>query len=166
MSDDDITAYHESGHAVMAVHLGGVVNSMSLRPESTVDWDDAFPRHGDTVVAWPRNVSPKQHAIREAHTALAGPVSETIYTGDNPLEMIHAESAADWHMATQHAMSLFPTQDNAVAFIVDSIDQLNTLLRGDEVWAAVAALADELLVHDQLESEQIHDTVGFWLRRT
>ena len=31
--------------------------------------------------------------------------------------------------------------------------------------AAIAALADQLLAHEQLDGDQVADTVGFWLRR-
>jgi len=165
LSDDDITAYHESGHAVVGIYLGGTVTSMSLRPESTIDWDDEFPRYGDTIIAWPRNASPKKHAIREINAALAGPISETIYTGDDPAEMINAETVGDWHTASQHAMTLYSSQEKAARHLANAIEELNSLLRDESIWAAVAALADELLAHDELESHDIHETVGFWLRR-
>ena len=165
MSDDDVTAYHESGHAVMGIYLGGLVQSMSLMPESSIDWKDEFPRYGDTIIAWPRDASAKKHAIREISAALAGPVSENIYTGDDPVEMINPESVADWHTASQHAMTLYSSNEKAASYLASVIQELDSILRVESMWAAVAALADELLAHDQLDSDQIHETVGFWLRR-
>lgn len=166
MSDDDITAYHECGHAVIAIQLGGVVQSISLAPESSVDRDDKFPRHGDTIIAWPTSqVTPRQHAEREIQTALAGPVSEMIYTGNEPESMIHAESAADWYAASQHAATFIASDSKRAAYLSATIMDLSDFFRDDSIWAAVAALADELQVHDELETDAIHETVGFWLRR-
>lgn len=166
MSDDDITAYHESGHAVMGIYLGGIVQSVSLAPESSIDWDDNFPRYGDTIIAWPTSsVTPRQHAEREVQTALAGPVSEMLYTGEEPGEMIHAESAADWYAASKHAATFIASQPKRTAYLVATLAELTDFFREETIWAAVGALADELQAHDVLESEAVHATVGFWLRR-
>ena len=34
----------------------------------------------------------------------------------------------------------------------------------ERVWAAIAALADELLAHEVLEEESVEDILGFWFR--
>jgi hypothetical protein len=166
MSDDDVTAYHEAGHAVMGVYLGGQVKRVCLAPESSVDQNEDFPSYGDTVIAWP--VSPftdQQHAEREIRTALAGPVCEMIYSGNDVEVLTHAETAADWHIATDRVKSMIAEPEKQVAYLSRTLIELVEFFKDDSLWAAVSALADELQVHDELESDMIHATVGFWLRR-
>ena len=47
-SDEEVTAWHEAGHAFVAVYLGGQVESVSIDP----DWDDGPKRFGDTTIRW------------------------------------------------------------------------------------------------------------------
>ena len=47
----EITAYHEAGHAFVALQLGARVLSMTVDPEA----DDDLPRHGDTEIGWPQD---------------------------------------------------------------------------------------------------------------
>ena len=41
--------------------------------------------------------------------------------------------------------------------------QLYHRLIEDDLWAALAALADNLLAHETLEGEQVEEIVGEWL---
>ncbi len=166
MTDEEITAYHESGHAVMAFALGGLVQSISLTPESSFDWDDDVPRHGDTIIAWPtRGISPREHAEREIKTALAGPVCEMIHTGDAWEPGGHQESAADWHAALQHAMQCNADPEKRSAYLASVLRGLERFFDDANHWAAVGALADELLAHETLATESVHGILGFWMAR-
>ena len=42
--------------------------------------------------------------------------------------------------------------------------ELRRQVQVERVWAAIAALADELLAHELLEEECVEDILAFWLR--
>ena len=42
--------------------------------------------------------------------------------------------------------------------------ELRRQVQLDRVWAAIAALADELVAHEMLEEECVEDVLGFWFR--
>ena len=45
----EISAYHEAGHAFMAIYVGARVRSVTIEP----DRDDGPERHADIQVEWP-----------------------------------------------------------------------------------------------------------------
>ena len=45
----EITAYHEAGHAFIAIYVGARVRSVTIEP----DWDDGPERYADIHVEWP-----------------------------------------------------------------------------------------------------------------
>jgi ATP-dependent Zn protease len=68
----EISAYHEAGHAFMAIYVGARVRCVTIEP----DRDDGPERHADIQVEWPLD----QFTNRELHeksvlVALAGPVA-------------------------------------------------------------------------------------------
>ncbi len=160
----EICAYHESGHAVVALLHGAAVESISIDP----DWDDGPRREGDVEVHWPRDVSGHEIALRSIDVALAGPVAELIYTGDiDGKKMVHPatvpEWSQDWSLASQLARQLFKSPHQREQAISRSLSQLYKFLNDDRAWQAVAALSDELLAHERLEREEIYDVVSRWL---
>ena len=65
MEDDDsdeLTAYHEAGHVVMALLTGARVPHVTISP----DRDDGPARFGDTSVLWPSD----QYGQRELAQAM------------------------------------------------------------------------------------------------
>ena len=90
------TAYHECGHAFMAVYLGGQVHSLTIEP----DRDDGPGRFGDVQVIWDRlRMSVKEFQNKLVLVALAGPVAEMIYTGEPLHPGFIGEWKADWEAA-------------------------------------------------------------------
>lgn len=165
MVDDEetITAYHEAGHAVIGFLLGGTIESVGLYAEA----DDWLPeRFGDCHVNWGR-VDPKanEQTEREILTVLAGPVAEMIYTQ----EIMHpAENPTwqyDWVLAERLSRRLFPNPAQRAAFLTGALTVLHDQIWRDQCWAAIAAIADELLAHESLDAEQLADTLKFWTSR-
>ena len=69
----ELTAYHEAGHALMALLLGGKVRLVTIEPDN----DDGPDRQGDTQVLWRRSgISDKEFAEKAVQVSLAGPVAE------------------------------------------------------------------------------------------
>ena len=156
----EICAYHECGHAIMAIQQGGVVHSLSIDP----DWDDGPQREGDIEVHWPA----KNWNLKEIHRAsiqvsLAGPAAEMVYTKEPYHPAFVQEWSWDWKTAWSLAESFFPGEEARLRFLEQLTKQTYAWFSQDEIWQATAALADELLAHEILEKAEIHDTVRLWL---
>ena len=159
----ELTAYHEAGHAVLACRLGARVLRVTVEPEN----DDGPARFGDTQVEWPTpRWTARDLAIREIKVALAGPVCEMLYSGERIHPAMIQEWHLDWQMATHKARTFLPDDEELTLVyletmcqrIIDFFDQAGH-------WAAVAALADELLARETLYEHEIREVVGFWLNR-
>src|ERR1700730_1769160 len=103
----ELIAYHEAGHALMALLLGGEVRLVTIEPDN----DDGPDRYGDTQVLWRRaGTSEKEFAQKAVQVSLAGPVAEMIYSGDPYHPGLVAEWAADWRQAWEAAIPLQPDE--------------------------------------------------------
>ena len=156
----EITAYHEAGHAFMAVYLGARVRSVTIEP----DRDDGPDRFGDTQIEWDRS----QFSDREIHensvfVALAGPVAEAIHRREPYYPEFFAEWASDWQGAWEAASPLVPERKARLQFLEQVSVRLYRLLNQDENWAALAAIVDHLLAHERLEGEEIDEIMSTWL---
>ena len=156
----EITAYHEAGHAFMAVYLGARVRSVTIEP----DRDDGPDRFGDTQIEWDRS----QFSDREIHensvfVALAGPVAEAIHRREPYYPEFFAEWASDWQVAWEAASPLVPERKARLQFLEQVSVRLYRLLNQDENWAALAAIVDHLLAHERLEGEEIDEIMSTWL---
>lgn len=160
--EETLTAYHEAGHAVIGYALGGCVDSLQLGGEA----DDHMPkRFGDCRIVWGR-VDPNTdwQRQREILTILAGPAAEMLYRG----ERFHPQKFGPWQDDWQHAWKIAgDLAEDTVRrnrMLCQLLLRLEALMRRDQCWAAIAALADELLAHDFLEREQAHEILEFWIR--
>lgn len=154
----DIIAYHEAGHALVAVLLGGEVRQVTIEP----DHDDGPRREGDTQVVW-RCASDREFAACAVRVSLAGPVAEMIYTGDPYHPGQVAEWAADWRQAWRAAAAFHRDERKRLAHLERQTAELHRQLQADQVWAALAALADHLLAHETLEADEVRQIVADWL---
>ncbi len=154
------TAYHEAGHAFVALQLGGRVLSMSIDP----DWDDGPQRHGDTEIGWPQHEFTEAEILqRSLVVALAGPVAEMIHTGDAFHPALVAEWSQDWRVAWRAAATAFPDRQKRMAFLEQTAQQIYHRLANDDQWSAIAVLVDHLLAHETLEEAQILEIVTDWV---
>lgn len=156
----EIVAYHEAGHALMALILGGEVQLVTIEP----DHDDGPQRQGDTQVLWRRTrITERDFAGRAVQVSLAGPVAEMIYSGDPYHPALVSEWAADWREAWNSAAVLHAGDRQRLAYLEQTSIQLYRRLKQDDHWAAVAALADHLLAHESLEGDEVVEIVSQWL---
>ena len=159
VSEEQITAWHEAGHAFVAVYLGGEVQSLSIDP----DWDDGPERHGDITVHWPRaQFSEEQLRKNAVLVALAGPVAEMIYRGDPFHPATVAEWSLDWKLAWQSA-DFVPDSQARMQFLEQRTIDLHRTLSQDNHWAGIGAVVDHLLAHQTLEGETVHEIIVEWL---
>jgi hypothetical protein len=155
----ELTAYHESGHALLAVFLGGKVKQVTIEPED----DDGPARTGDIQIRWRRSESAVEFARKSVQVSLAGPVAEMIYSGDPYHPGLVAEWAADWRAAWDAAAPLYRDERQRLEYLEQISIQLYHRLRRDDVWAPLAALADNLLAHETLDGEQVQEILEEWL---
>jgi len=155
----EIIAYHEAGHALMAWYLGARVHSVTIDP----DRDDGPHRSGDTRVAW-RRADLGERAFREKaiQVALAGPVAEMLYSGDPFHPGLVAEWSADWEDAWAMAEMLQALPEKRMAYLEQVSIRLYRVLNSEPFWPALAELADHLLAHETLESDQVEEIVQTW----
>ena len=157
--DEQITAWHEAGHAFVAVFLGGEVESVSIDP----DRDDGPQRFGDTTIRWrSRQFSESDAQMNDVWVALAGPVTEMIHRGDPFHPATVAEWSNDWNMAWQ-AASFVESPQQRMLFLEQATADLHRTLSQNDRWAAIGAIVDHLLAHEILEGETVHEIIAEWI---
>lgn len=153
-------AYHEAGHAVVAVLLGGEVVSVTLEPDN----DDLPAREGDVSIRWHhRGVSSKDLLRREITVCLAGPAAEMLYEGERPHPATVRQWRADWEIAWQLAAQIVPDVERRMQLLELLLASLCQMLDRDDCWQAVAEVADQLEAFETLEGEQVVEIVGRWV---
>ena len=156
----EVSAYHESGHALVAIFFGAGIRMITIEP----DWDDGPPRHAEIQIQWPAGLlSDRALQERSADVALAGPVAEMIYRGEPYHPGMVAEWATDWQAAWAALEQIIPDQRARLAYLEQATVRLYRQLSRDDCWAALAAIADNLLAHETLEGEEVESIVKHWL---
>ena len=100
---------------------------------------------------------------RELLTILAGPVAEAIYRGEPLHPAVFPPWRYDWEQALIRCAKMVSEKKKCVRLLEKLYATLHQRMSEDECWAAVAAVADELLAHEYLEREQILATLQFWI---
>ena len=159
IDEQQITAWHEAGHAFVAIYLGGEVQSLSIDP----DWDDGPTRFGDTTIQWRAAQFSEQQLRRNAVlVALAGPVTEMLHRGDPSHPATVGEWSQDWKLAWK-AADFVPDKRKRMIFLEQTTVELYQTLSQDNHWAAIGAIVDHLLAHEILEGETVHEIVAEWI---
>ena len=157
----ELSAYHEAGHAFMAIYVGARVQSVTIEP----DWDDGPERYADIQIEWPLDAfTDRELHEKSVQVALAGPVAEMIHSGEPYHPGLVAEWAADWKTAWEAAARPFRSEHKRLAYLQRATVQLYRLLNRDDHWAALAAIVDSLLAHETLEGDEVSEVVRQWLR--
>lgn len=157
---EETTAWHEAGHAMMAILCGGFIERVTIEPP----YDDGPARYGDTVTRW-SGMSARQLAAAEIRVNLAGPVIEMIFTGKRSDFESVEEWSADWALAKVAAMSVSRNQQSARKLLSSVAVEIHEIFAPANVWAAVSAVAEDLLAHKTLDHNQVQYHVDFWTRR-
>ena len=155
---DEITAWHEAGHAVVAVMLGGVVDTV------TIEVPDAAAA-GVTGVFWGNAADARAQSINDIHVSLAGPIAEMIFVGDYDYLRIKQEHAVDWEVVAAAIKRLGLDVAAAQKLLTSTASSLYERLREDVVWSAVADVAERLELDGTIDGDTVNDLAGFWLRQ-
>ena len=162
MDDEEtLTAYHEAGHAVIGYLLGGRIESVCLGD----DGDDELPRRfGDCRVNWgPVDPRADWQLQREILTLLAGPVAEMIYRGEKLHPAVFGPWTEDWRLAFERGAGIATDPRRRTRALEELIAHLHSRMKADPYWAAIAAVADQLLAHEFMEEDALSDTLAFWI---
>ena len=161
--DDDeleVTAYHEAGHALMAVHVGARVREMSLNAAA----EGKLDRYAEVAVEWPREgFRTRDYQVKAIQVALAGPAAEMHHRGEPLHPGFVSEWAADWEAAWEASACLSNSPAQRVAVLEHWTRYVYRWLEKAEHWAALAAIVDQLLAHEYLEGDEIEEIVAPWL---
>ena len=156
----ELTAYHEAGHALMAVLLGGRVTQVTIDPDN----DDGPRRYGDTQIRWRQSgLTDRQFAELSVQVSLAGPVAEMIFTWEPFHPGLVPQWAADWRDAWNSAALLHSRERPRMQYLEQVSMNLFRRLNEGVYWEALASLADNLLAHETLDAEQVEEIVREWL---
>lgn len=144
----------------MAVLCGARVVSVTIEP----DLDDSPRRYGDTKIQWPASEFGRKELLEKMVTVtLAGPVAEMIHTGDPFHPGLVPEWASDWQFAWQAASDLIAEERNRLRWLERKSVELHQTLSRDDLWAALAAIVDNLLAHETLDCDQVQEILEAWL---
>lgn len=155
---EELVAYHEAGHAVMAVHLGGRIMHVSIEPPD----DDGPLRSGESIVKWPA-MTQEQLVLAELQVSLAGPIAEMVFSGQLDEIANVPEFAGDWQRAMQGLAMVRAEQRQRL--LSRSIDHGWKFFETEQHWAAVCAVADLLSAHETIEHDEVAETLAFWTSR-
>ncbi|MFN9159323.1 MAG: hypothetical protein ACK6D5_16280 [Planctomyces sp.] len=155
---EELTAWHEAGHAWAALVVGAKVHSVSIAPDD----DDGPRRFGDTVIHWSRRrFAGKRLAVELCRVALAGPVAEMLYSGRPFHPGTVSEWSQDW-LAALEAMNFIPERQRRMALLEQTTIDLYERFSDDFHWQAISAIAEPLLAHEILDEELLQDAIGPW----
>jgi hypothetical protein len=132
-ASDEITAYHEAGHAVMALALGRPVDCVSIRPSrehlGICEFGKAVFRPSEDWLE------------REILISLAGLAAEARHTGDYCWEAADRDRDFAADLALQRAGS----ERKAQRLLRRLLSKAEHILNQDANWETVERLAAELL---------------------
>ena len=156
---EEITAFHEAGHVYAAIFVGAKVRSVTIDPDN----DDGPKRSGDTVVVWDRRRFSRQELMEKgAWVALAGPVAEMIHLQKPFHPAGIAEWRHDWETAFECLGEISSMQQRFARLEQITVELYNTFSQ-DRHWAAIGAVADNLLAHETLDQEMLEEIVDPWI---
>jgi hypothetical protein len=145
--------WHEAGHALAALHLGGEVRLVTLESE----FDD---HAGHTAVAW-SGFAEEERTRRSALVALAGPVAETLYVGEDVEDpAVLATWRADWEEAEACLRRLAEDPEERGVLRQRLLAELVGLFRDERVWEQLARIVDALDAYETLDADMIEDALG------
>ena len=139
MADDKIlTAYHEAGHAVMALLMGRDIQKVSIIPSQN--------RLGACTIKKGRAKQVQDKLEAEILILLAGMAAEGRKSGRYNVQ----GAAQDLRNVEKFAMARSGNPGQASKLIHKLLDKTQHLLSNKSTWAAVKVIADELIEHESI----------------
>ena len=102
--------------------------------------------------------------VPPAPLAISGGGATVTFTLDPFSLRITGKDGASLLETATAGIGLVMDERRRLAFLEDVTRQVYQLCDQAEAWAAIAALADELLAHETLEREQVLEVLSVWMR--
>jgi hypothetical protein len=154
------TAYHEAGHCVMAVLCGARAEFATILPTAS-ESPEEIGFFGRAEIHWPRRSS----TADKLSVILSGPVAELIYRNEPLHPAFVKEHVEDWATAWSLARPHAADDQKCMLLLEQIVAKLYRTLSTDAYWAAIAAVQDLLMAHQEIEHEQIEYEVRAWLNQ-
>lgn len=139
MEDDrSLTAYHEAGHAVMALLMGRDIQKVSIIPSQN--------RLGACTIKKGRAKQVQDKLEAEILILLAGMAAEGRKSGRYNVQ----GAAQDLRNVEKFAMARSGNPGQASKLIHKLLDKTQHLLSTKSTWAAVKVIAEELIEHESI----------------
>jgi hypothetical protein len=173
-----VSAYHQAGHAVVAVKVGRVVTRTLVVSERDPQFEHFM---GHTLTHQPEPVDDREVAMfpeaemrrkeeieNEIRTVWAGALAESILLGDDyDMDLVLEEmnwtfgppEGVDFPIIRDRCRDLTDNEDQAFARAVEFAESTREFLSRPDVWAAVDRVAEALLVSGELTGEQVEELV-------
>jgi hypothetical protein len=137
-----ISAYHEAGHVLMAHLFGGEVQETTLETERE-------GHQGLTAVVW-RGQDEAGRLRCSAMVALAGPVAETLWRGEEILAEDLETWRADWEEVDAGLAALAQPHERE-ALRRKWLAEVAGELQDPDTWERLCRIADALQAHETLD---------------
>ncbi len=133
----------------MAWSLGGRIRQVTLEP----DWDDSPRRMGDVQIEWSSGIDWRVETL----VCLSGPAAEMVYEQSLVPPYEKMEWNDDWTNAWNFAARKFSAPELRRAKLLEMTKVIYGLFNQDEYWHAIASVADLLLAHGTVYSEELEE---------
>ena len=133
-----LTAYHEAGHAVMALLMGRSVQKVSIIPSQN--------RLGTCTMKKGRAKQVQDKLEAEILILLAGMAAEGRKSGRYNVQ----GATQDLRMVEKLAMTRSGNPRQATKLVHKLLDKTQHLLSNKSTWTAVKVIADELIEHESI----------------
>jgi len=164
-------AYYQAGHAVIALRESLEVVRVSIQNEDDASsWIDVtYPNLSQSRLT--RSVTARSDAKSVIRALLAGPAAQSRYSFGAPSAHI---ALPDFNLADPelleaepiwYAIALATKISNDSPSLIHSLwKRVTRLIRGDEVWTAIEAVAKALLINGELAGCEVCDIANHALR--
>lgn len=149
-TERDLASYHEAGHAVMAVRTGVPFAQVTMPASGAEPCLDAVIRRSED----PRRADAARLAARQL-VAMAGPVAEQIHGAAGP----GLETRVRSHLWAAELAAGQAGRACDASYIQELREATTRELGAPEVWAAVEAVAAELVEAHRLPGERVRAIV-------
>ena len=133
-----LTAYHEAGHAVMALLMGRSVQKVSIIPSQN--------RLGACTIQKGRAKQVQDKLEAEILILLAGMAAEGRKSGHYNVQ----GASQDLHVVEKLAMARSGNLRQATKLVHKLLDKTQHLLSDKATWTAVKVIAEELIEHESI----------------